>query len=304
MVKHENFKTCSQSGFCARNRAYADAATAKASQWSSPYALDAASLSFKDGQLTGTLLKIADSKTGEKIKLPLIVSFLQSGTARVTVDEEKRQTGDITLRHNSRARKERYNEVEKWSIVGGLEPSTGAALASDASAGTTKVHYGPAGAFEAIITHEPFGIEFKRDGSTHVKFNGRGLLNMEHWRPKVEQEEKKEPEEGEAAAENKDETEDQSTWWEESFGGNTDTKPRGPESVALDIEFPGYSHVFGIPEHASSLSLKETRYATHPYMMTPLLNLANTTIVVARVPTLSLTGCTMPMFSSMSLTAL
>jgi alpha 1,3-glucosidase len=34
---------------------------------------------------------------------------------------------------------------------------------------------------------------------------------------------------------------------------------KGPESLALDITFPGYSHVFGIPEHASPLSLKTTR---------------------------------------------
>jgi alpha 1,3-glucosidase len=33
----------------------------------------------------------------------------------------------------------------------------------------------------------------------------------------------------------------------------------GPESVGLDITFPGFEHVYGIPEHATSLSLKETR---------------------------------------------
>ena len=52
---------------------------------------------------------------------------------------------------------------------------------------------------------------------------------------------------------------DESTWWEESFGGNTDSKPKGPESIGLDITFPGYEHVFGIPMHAAPLSLKETR---------------------------------------------
>ena len=55
--------------------------------------------------------------------------------------------------------------------------------------------------------------------------------------------------------------EDENTWWEETFGGNTDSKPRGPEAIALDISFPGYEHVFGIPEHATGLSLKTTRYA-------------------------------------------
>lgn len=96
-------------------------------------------------------------------------------------------------------------------------------------------------------------------------------MNMEHWRAKVEKpaEEKKEGEEEqkEGEEEQKEEEksqapqgEDESTWWEETFGGNTDSKPRGPEAVALDISFPGYDHVFGIPEHATRLSLKTTRY--------------------------------------------
>ena len=32
----------------------------------------------------------------------------------------------------------------------------------------------------------------------------------------------------------------------------------GPMSVGVDVTFADYSHVYGIPEHASSLSLKTT----------------------------------------------
>ena len=32
----------------------------------------------------------------------------------------------------------------------------------------------------------------------------------------------------------------------------------GPSSIGVDIAFPGSSHVYGIPEHADSLNLKET----------------------------------------------
>lgn len=38
-----------------------------------------------------------------------------------------------------------------------------------------------------------------------------------------------------------------------------DVARTGPESLSLDITFPGYSHVFGIPQHASPFSLKPTR---------------------------------------------
>jgi mannosyl-oligosaccharide alpha-1,3-glucosidase len=252
MVKHENFKTCAQSGFCARNRAYADLATSQASSWASPYRLTPESIAFKNGRLEGTILKTTDNN-GETVRLPLVVTFLSSGTARITIDEEKRQKGDIELRHSSKARKERYNEAAAWAIVGDLDVSTTAILSEQKEEGATRVLYGPSNKFEAVIRHQPFSMEFNRDEETQVKFNDRGFLNLEHWRPKIERKEGEEEIKVEG-------TGDESTWWEESFGGNTDSKPRGPESVALDISFPGYEHVYGIPEHATSLSLKETRY--------------------------------------------
>ena len=251
-VKKENFKTCDQSGFCKRNRAYADTASSN-SNFQSPYKLDSTSLKLDKGVLTGNVLK-ALSPT-ENVVLPLTVAFLESGVARVTMDEEKRQKGEIELRHSSKARKERYNEAEKWAIVGGTQVSTGAAI-SEADDSITRIVYGPKSNFEVVITHSPLGLEFKRDGETQIKFNDRGFLNMEHWRPKVD---KPQPAEGEEAKETESTSEDESTWWDESFGGNTDSKPRGPEAVALDISFPGYSHVFGAAEHAGPLSLKETR---------------------------------------------
>ncbi len=46
--------------------------------------------------------------------------------------------------------------------------------------------------------------------------------------------------------------------WEESFGSHHDSKPLGPQSVGFDVSFPTASHIFGIPEHASSHSLHAT----------------------------------------------
>ncbi|KAI2793897.1 Glucosidase 2 subunit alpha [Penicillium oxalicum] len=243
-VKHENFKTCEQSGFCKRNRAYADKASAAGSSWSSPYELDPATIHFEDGTLSGVLVKsVSDT---EKVQLPLALAFLQSGAARLTVDEEKRMKGDIEIRHGSKINKKRYDETEKWVIVGGLDSSKTATLDAQAETGFTKIVYGPNDSFEAIIRHSPFEVEFLRDGQPQIQLNKQGYFNVEHWRPKLDD---KERESGE----------DESTWWEESFGSNTDSKPRGPESVGLDIVFPGFNHVYGIPEHADSLSLRETR---------------------------------------------
>jgi len=46
--------------------------------------------------------------------------------------------------------------------------------------------------------------------------------------------------------------------WEETFGGDTDNKAHGPESVGVDFSFSGAHQVYGIPEHATTLALKET----------------------------------------------
>lgn len=231
--------------------------------------MDVPSISVKDGSISATILKSIDG-SNESVRLPLSISFLKSGAARIELDEEKRRKGEIELRHGRNIRKERYNEAAKWAIVGGLEPGKSQLIESEKD--HTTVKYGPDGTYQANIFHKPFRIEFIRDGRVQVKFNGKGLMNIEHWRPKIEKKiEEKSEETGEGeeakpseavAAEN---TVDESTWWEESFGGNTDSKPRGPESVALDISFPGYQHVYGIPEHAGPLSLKETRGGSGNY---------------------------------------
>ena len=36
----------------------------------------------------------------------------------------------------------------------------------------------------------------------------------------------------------------------------------GPSSVGLDVCFPGFNNVYGIPEHADSLALRSTRLVT------------------------------------------
>merc|ERR1711871_830766 len=46
--------------------------------------------------------------------------------------------------------------------------------------------------------------------------------------------------------------------WEEMFNGHADSKPRGPMPVGIDFAFPFAQNVYGIPEHASPLSLPTT----------------------------------------------
>ena len=55
---------------------------------------------------------------------------------------------------------------------------------------------------------------------------------------------------------------DPAGWWEETFKGHTDSKPKGPQAISVDLSFPGFQHVYGIPEHAASFALKPTTGAS------------------------------------------
>lgn len=254
-VKHHDFKKCEQSGFCKRNHAFADDVTAKGRE-SSPYKLDPNSIRTEKGQIQGTILKTLSNN--DKVKLPIIITFLDSGSARIQIDEERRQKGDIVLRHDSKIRKERYNEASNWVLTGaGLQPQKLGNF--DKGEKFATVWWGSSNQFTATIHYTPFAVEFYTDGKKQVLLNERGFMNVEHWRPKIEKPVKDEGQDEKDKDEPSVPEEDESTWWEESFGGNTDTKPRGPESIAMDITFLGYEHVYGLAEHAGPLSLKQTR---------------------------------------------
>lgn len=215
-VKHGDFKTCSQSGFCRRNRAFADDATTAGSRWVSPYELDVSSIIIGKGQMEGTIWKSVDGQE-EKIELPLVFSFYELGVARVQIDEAIRQKGNIVLRNDGKVRKERYNEAEKWALVDSLKLNTDAKFETLEEGGISRISYGGLNEFEVVIKHKPFEVHFIRDGQIHIVINERNLLNIEHWRSKPD------PKEGD----------EDNGEWDETFGGATDTKPRGTFTLIL-----------------------------------------------------------------------
>lgn len=56
-----------------------------------------------------------------------------------------------------------------------------------------------------------------------------------------------------------EETPQEPSMWEEQFSSHSDSKPRGPESIGVDIDFPLTQNLYGIPEHADDFRLKDTR---------------------------------------------
>lgn len=116
--------------------------------------------------------------------------------------------------------------------------------------------------FSIRLHMSPFLLELDVNGRKAISANSRGLFNFEEYR--TEKHPKPAPAEhaeGAVPAEASvpDYPYDVDGMYEESFGGHQDTKPRGPSAVALDFSFEGSNHIYGLPEHASSLTLKNTQ---------------------------------------------
>ena len=99
------------------------------------------------------------------------------------------------------------------------------------------------------VTNSPFRMDFYSDNVLVVSANARQLLRFEATKEKTEEN-----------------NNDEAGTWEESFGGNTDSKPRGPQAVAMDFSFVGSKHIYGVPEHADTFDLKDTS-TTDPYRL-------------------------------------
>ncbi|PIK52128.1 hypothetical protein BSL78_10975 [Apostichopus japonicus] len=94
--------------------------------------------------------------------------------------------------------------------------------------------------------------------------------------PQDENEEEKKEEEGEEQEEevaDDSEIEDEKAdgMWEETFKTHHDRNQMVmfhscPSAVAMDFTFPGYEHLYGIPEHADTLALKTTK-SDEPYRL-------------------------------------
>lgn len=109
-----------------------------------------------------------------------------------------------------------------------------------------------AGATTVLVRLSPFAVELVDGTEKLLTLNERELFNIE------------------PLGEKKEGAPDGA--WEESYNSHKDSKPKGPQSLSLDLRFHSSPHVFGIPEHASSFALKTTKnvdgsIVTDPYRL-------------------------------------
>ncbi|CUS21282.1 LAQU0S02e10176g1_1 [Lachancea quebecensis] len=243
-------KSCSQSGFCQRNRYYASEIQRTQE---SPYSLDPASIQIKNSDHTfqATIQKsIADPLGFNEtiaVELPLSVDVLDGGKVRFRIDE-MRQTNNTYAPEILNPK--RYDEASLWAFHkdAKTQPIDVSIEKSFWSRKEYVTFVTPESQVKIRVYLKKFRIEFYYDEKLVLAVNDRLLLNVEHLRAREDNALQKLPEE--------------LTFndFEDNFEySKDDTLPFGPESVALDFTFVGVTDVFGIPEHADSLKLKDTR---------------------------------------------
>ncbi|KAF0403443.1 glycosyl hydrolases family 31-domain-containing protein [Gigaspora margarita] len=226
-----------QSSFCRLNRAYADKASANPS-FVSPYSLINDSIIIKDGIISGCLINSENN-----LEFIFELYILEIGAVRIRINEKN-------------PLKPRYDKVKDWALV--QDPLITLEYNQIPSkAGVTSFSFGKEKNQTISIYHSPFRVEFLVDDIPTIILNDRGFLNFEHLRD--------EESNTESPSETNQSSSKNSVQNVGTSGDKLDPKLNGPGSIGLDISFPGYSHVYGIPQHASSLSLKETRGGTGAY---------------------------------------
>ena len=261
MVKEHDFKKCQQSGFCSRQRFWSHLSDSNKLPFG--VRLDPPSIHLEKDSLNAKILSPESVYTLSII--PLVSSCRITIKPLEPIQPIYDKVADFTFESNPKSM------GWTWKVLNeSLTLSWGKS--------------------SLILYLNPFKIELYNQETLVTTFNERNYFYYEYPRKKSN----KEPSlvdqtkesvadsdvslEGNANEKNQEsvhkeddsskekekekETQNELTkdLWEESFSGKVDSKPRGPGSIGIDINFPDSNHVYGLPEHASDFSLKTTRF--------------------------------------------
>uniref|UniRef100_A0A671RCZ9 Neutral alpha-glucosidase AB-like n=1 Tax=Sinocyclocheilus anshuiensis TaxID=1608454 RepID=A0A671RCZ9_9TELE len=241
-VDRSNFKTCDQSAFCKHQR--------ELKPGQSPYRALLDTLELSDSRLTLQLIN-----DNNKVRLLLELYRLQGNMTRVKINELKPlkpryEVPDVLISDPI---------TEALSVVAQDENSLVLSLGGKDQ--------------RLIVSAQPFRLDIVEGPQVLMSLNSRGLLAFEHLRARKDTEseqvtgqENVEQQTDEVCDGQIKEEEDKPGMWEETFKSHTDSKPNGPSSISLDFSLPGVEHVYGIPEHADTLKLKNTD-GSDPYRL-------------------------------------
>lgn len=262
-VDRSKFRTCADTGFCKRHRGDAFRP--------SSYRLDVGSVTqTSEGHLAGKIFD-GDAET----TLSLLVSVVGEGAIRVKISEDAMRYAPNTLllpeAHKPKAfRMVKAGDASLPNDLRGLPHADLIAISFD----------------ESVLAIHPSTLKFElyHQGVLQASANSRSMMHFES-SGETERRELSEVEESEVdrhqgkevvdywedglaiyADGTKEErrldqktSADSSSFEGDNFGGHKDSQPLGPKSVGIDFSFPYAEHVYGIPEHATSLSLPTTK---------------------------------------------
>ena len=248
------FKNCETSGFCHRNRHFANSIKENP-KYKSRYSIDPHSIQFESENfiVNGNILK---EVTGidENIVLPFELSLLDKNNIRIKVDEEQRKNIEL---NNKLVNVNRYNETPYWSFRSlnlSYESKSGTKYSQHKN--KLVIDYGAKLQYRAEVLYKPFKVIIYRGKEVQFILNDRNFLNYEHWRPEVSNE-----------AHLSEEETDFNMFHDDFHDARNDRIPLGPESIGLDFTLKGFKHVYGIPEHADDFNLKDTTDSDLPYRL-------------------------------------
>ncbi|KAL1504554.1 hypothetical protein AB1Y20_010954 [Prymnesium parvum] len=277
-VDHAKFRTCAKTGFCRRHR---DAPPSRA------FLIAPASL-----QLTPHGVLAAQLHGGPfGVPLNLTLEAYSCGVLRLRAVE-------ASPLHGARWEAEDLLEPSlRPAALTPIDADEAAALLPPGASPLAALRAGSARAYGlssgggavALVHLHPFSLELWQHGARSLHVNPAGKLYFEHHRAKddastplpaagaedeahggkeivdygedglaVYADGSKQQKASEAEAPPPPAAADDSLW-EESFGAHRDSKPYGPSSVGMDIRFDGFTHVYGLAEHAAPMNLPSTR---------------------------------------------
>ncbi|XP_012259626.2 neutral alpha-glucosidase AB [Athalia rosae] len=235
-VDRNNFKTCEQSSFCRRCR--------KVEPGKTPYKL-LDTVEIGETEFNGELF---NKDTG--VFYTLRLTGLADNTFRVQINEK--------------------NPLHpRYEVQGALQGDPVPAKIKVLERTAEYIVLGNENNSKAKLIFDPLRIDLFLGDKLVISVNARGLMRFEHLRTKSQP--TAEGEGGEKSAESNpeypgDDAESDPGAWEENFKSHHDSKPFGPEAVAMDFSFFGAENAFGIPEHAGSFALKSTK-KSDPYRL-------------------------------------
>lgn len=221
-VNNKLFKTCIQSSFCNRNRVLAGQILVE--EESTPW-------SVKNVDVQPSQLKFKIRRLEEHLDLSII--YLSDGALKVTVDPLKKS--------------ERY-KIPDGDVI--IEESVSSFNFFKASETQKYVYHITDTGLSINLDIEFFSITLNSDTDGEIlKLNSKNLLNFENGQSFNLSE----------IVKSIDEKTNHDLWIPNISNHDPDNRPKGPTSIGVDILFSKSQAIYGIPEHASSLALKDTR---------------------------------------------